>query len=50
MPTEEDIEQMTTERIDREEVRKAILKFEIENLNKAVDQIENVSGLGKGKG
>lgn len=50
MPTEEDIEQMTTEHIDREEAKNAILSFEIENLKKAVERVENVSGLGKSKG
>ena len=48
MPTEEDIEQMVTECIDREEVKAAILKFEIDNLTKAVERVENVSRLGKG--
>ena len=43
--TEEDLEQMTTEQLDRERAREAILKLEIENLKKAVEAIENVSGL-----
>ena len=45
MPTEEDLEQMTTEQIDRERARNAILKLEIENLKEAVKQVENISGL-----
>ena len=45
MPTEEDLEQMTTEQMDRERVRDKILALEIEMLKKAVEQIENVSGL-----
>jgi hypothetical protein len=45
VPTEEDLEQMTTEQLDRERTRDAILKLEIETLKKAVEQIENVSGL-----
>ena len=47
MPTEEELEQITTEQIDSEHrrVREAILKLEIENLKKAVEKIENVSGL-----
>jgi hypothetical protein len=48
MPTEEDLEQMTTERIDRERVKNAILSLEIESLIKAVEQVENVSGLHSG--
>ena len=45
MPTEEDLEQMTTEQIDRERVRCKILALEIETLKKAVENVENVSGL-----
>jgi len=43
--TEEELEQRTTEMIDRERMKDAILKFEIENLKKAVEKSENVSGL-----
>ena len=54
MPTEEELEQRINEQIDRERVRTAILKLEIENLKKAVEKVENVSGLcrsaGKGPG
>lgn len=45
MPTEEDLEQMTTEKIDRERVKDKILSLEIKTLKKAVEQIENISGL-----
>lgn len=45
MPTEEDLEQMTTEQLDRERVKDRILALEIETLKKAVEQIENVSGF-----
>ena len=45
MPTEEDLEQMTTEQIDRERVKGKILALEIEKLKKAVENVENVSGL-----
>ena len=45
MPTEEELEERITEQIDRESVRNAILALEIENLKKAVEQIENVSGF-----
>ena len=52
--TEEELEQITTERIERERVRDAILKLEIETLKKAVEKVENVSGFygiqGKGAG
>ena len=45
MPTEEDLEQMTTEKIDRERVKDKILALEIQTLKKAVEKVENVSGL-----
>ena len=45
MPTEEDLEQMTTEQMDRERVKDKILAIEIETLKKGLGQIENVSGL-----
>jgi len=45
MPTEEDLEQMTTEKIDRERVNDKILALEIETLKKAVEKVENISGL-----
>lgn len=41
MPTEEDLEQMTTERIDRER----LIALEIESIEKAVEKVENISGL-----
>ena len=43
--TEQELEERITDQMDRERVRDAILKLEIENLKKAVEQIENVSGL-----
>lgn len=43
--TEEELEQRTTEMIDRERAKDAILKLEIDNLKKAVEKSENVSGL-----
>ena len=45
MPTEEELEQRVTERIDQERIETAILKLEIETLQKAVKQVENVSGI-----
>ena len=45
MPTEEELEQRITEQIDQERIQNAILKIEIESLRKAVDKVENVSGL-----
>ena len=45
MPTEEELEQLTNAQIERERVREAILKLEIEQLKEAVKRIENVSGL-----
>ena len=43
--TEEELEERITEQIDRERVRNKILALEIETLKKAVEQVENVSGL-----
>lgn len=48
MPTEEELEQRITESIDQERIQSAILNIEIESLRKAVDKVENVSGLSKG--
>jgi hypothetical protein len=50
MITEQELEERITEHIDREEAKRAILKFEIDNLQKAVERVENVSRLGKSKG
>ena len=54
MPTEEDLEQMTTAQIERERVRRVLLDIELDNLKKAVAKVENISGLsgvqGKGTG
>ena len=47
MPTEEELEQRITESIDQERIQDAILNLEIETLRKAVDKVENVSGLPK---
>lgn len=43
--TEEELEERITEQMDRERVRDKILALEIETLKKAVEKIENVSGL-----
>ena len=48
MPTEDELEQITTERIDSERIQQAILNLEIATLKKAVGKVENVSGLCKG--
>ena len=45
MITEEELEQRTNDMIDRERIKDAILKFEIDNMKKAVENIENVSRL-----
>ena len=47
MPTEEELEQRVTEHIDG--AREAILRFEIETMKKAVEKVENISGLREGK-
>lgn len=43
--TEQELEERITEQMDRERVKEAILKLEIENLKKAVGKVENISGL-----
>lgn len=43
--TEQELEERITEQMDRERVKDAILAIEIESLKKAVDKVENVSGL-----
>ena len=43
--TEQELEERITEQLDRERIKAAILKHEIENLKKAVAEVENVSGL-----
>ena len=43
--TEQELEERITEQMDREMVKDAILMFEIENLKRTVDQVENVSGF-----
>ena len=43
--TQDELDEMITEQMDRERVRDAILKHDIEMLKKAVEQVENVSGL-----
>lgn len=45
MPDEEELEQRINDQIDRERIKEAILKLEIENLKKAVEQVENISGF-----
>lgn len=46
MPTEEELEERTNQMLDMEECRNAILKFEIENLRKAVEQCESIQNRG----
>lgn len=41
--TEQELEERTTEMIDRERIQAAILKLEIETLKKAVDKVEDIS-------
>ena len=43
--TEQELEERITDQIDRESVREKILKLEIENLKKAVERVENISGV-----
>ena len=43
--TEQELEERITEQIDKERIKENVLKFEIENLKKAVERVENVSGV-----
>ena len=43
--TEEELEERITEQMDRERVKDKILALEIDQLKKAVEKVENVSGL-----
>ena len=43
--TEEELEERITEQLDRERIKNAILAFEIESLKKAVEKVENISGI-----
>lgn len=43
--TEQELEDMITERMDRERINNAILDIEIENLKKAVGKVEDLSGF-----
>ena len=46
--TEEELEQRVNEQIDRERIKDAILKLEIETLKKAVGKVEDISRISKG--
>lgn len=43
--TEQELEDRTTEMIDRERIKDNILRLEIETLKEAVKRVENVSGV-----
>lgn len=43
--TEQELEERITDQIDAEMIKDRILKLEIDNLKKAVEQVENISGL-----
>lgn len=45
MPTEQELEERITDQMDRERIREAILRLEIDTLKKAVVKVENVSGI-----
>ncbi|MBP5725484.1 MAG: hypothetical protein J6Y48_00260 [Clostridia bacterium] len=42
--TEEELDRRINEQMDRERIQNAILKFEIENLKKAVAEVEQSQG------
>lgn len=43
--TEQELEERITEQMDTERAMDFVLKVEIENLKKAVERVENISGL-----
>ena len=43
--TEEELEERITEQMDRERIKDKILALEIDQLKKAVENVENVSGF-----
>ena len=45
MPTEMELDERITEQLDRERARDAILSLETQMIKKAVEKVENVSGL-----
>ena len=45
MPDGEELEQRINDQIDRERIQTAILNLEIETLKKAVEKVENISGI-----
>ena len=45
MPTEQELEERITDEMDRERAKNAVLTLEIESLQKAVEKVENISGL-----
>ena len=42
MPTEEELEQRVTDHIDSEEAKKAVLSFEIEQMNESIKKARKV--------
>ena len=45
MMTEQELEERITEQMDRERVKDKILALEIDQLKKAVEKVENISGF-----
>lgn len=45
VPDGEELEQRINDQIDRERIQNAILSLEIETLKKAVEKVENISGI-----
>lgn len=43
--TSEELDQRINEQMDRERIKNAILEHEIESIKKAVETVENISGL-----
>ena len=45
MPDGEELERMVNERMDRERIQDIVLDMEIDTIKKAVEKVENVSGV-----
>jgi hypothetical protein len=45
MPTGEELEERINDQMDRERVKDKTLALEIETMKKAVEKVENISGI-----
>ena len=45
MPDREELERVVNDRMDRERMQEAMLGIEIDTIKRAVEKVENISGL-----